>query len=221
MGWLRQTTDSSIGGKLIVAVTGLAMVGFVLAHLSGNLLVFGGPQAVNTYAEGLRKLGALLWVARIGLVAMALLHIVFAIKLNLANRAARPQAYAVKVYRSASFASRSMLLTGLLLLAYILFHLAHFTFRVTSPEVAALGESDVYQMIVLSFQQPLMAGLYIAAMILLGLHLSHGISSLVQTLGFNHPKYRRLVSAVGPTLGVLLTLGFSSIPAAVLLGLLK
>jgi len=221
MGWLRQTTDSSIGGKLIVAVTGLAMVGFVVAHLSGNLLVFGGPQAVNSYAEGLRKLGGLLWVARIGLLVMAALHIVFAIKLNLANRAARPQAYAVKTYRRASFASRSMLLTGLALLGYILFHLAHFTFRATSPELAALGEYDVYQMIVLSFQQPLIAGLYIVSMFLLGLHLSHGVSSLFQTLGFNHPKYRNLVGSIGPFLGVLLALGFSSIPAAVLFGLLK
>ena len=221
MSWLKQFTSSSLGGKAIVALTGLGMVGFILAHLSGNLLIFGGPEAINHYAENLHKLGGIVWAVRIGLVLMTLLHVVFAIKLNLANKKARPVAYAKKSYTKASFASRSMVLTGLLVLSYIVFHLAHFTFRVTSPAIAALGEFDVYQMIVLAFKDPVVALAYVVSMVLLGLHLSHGISSLFQTLGFNHPKYNPLIRRIGPVLGALLAAGYISIPVSVLLGIVK
>jgi succinate dehydrogenase / fumarate reductase cytochrome b subunit len=221
MSWLKQTLSSSVGGKTVVAVTGIAMVGFLVAHLSGNLLVFAGPEAMSEYAAGLRKFPVLLLAARVGLAVMAVLHILVAVKLNLANRAARPVAYAVKNYRKASVSSRTMVLTGLLLLFYILFHLAHFTWRLTSPEIGALGHYDVYAMLILAFSNPLMSGLYILAMIVMGMHLSHGVSSLWQTLGLNHPKYNPLLRKLGPISGILLAAGFISIPVSVLLGIVK
>ena len=125
MGWLRQTLNSSIGGKFIVAVTGLALVGFILAHLAGNLLIYVGPEALAAYAEGLRKYPAVLWGMRLGLIAATLLHIWFALKLNLQSRMARPVPYSKKHYVAATFESRSMVLTGLLLLFYALF-LSHY-----------------------------------------------------------------------------------------------
>lgn len=221
MEWCRQVWRSSIGGKFVVAITGLGLVGFLVVHMAGNLLVFAGPEAMTNYAQGLRNYPLLLWVARVGLITMALFHISFAVRLNLQNRAARPQAYAKKTYLQASFASRTMVITGLVVLAYALFHLAHFTFRATSPEIAALGPWDVYKMLVLSFTDPKVACTYLAAMAATGLHLSHGVSSLLQTLGCNHPKYQFVIRSLGPVVGGGVALGFGSIPLAVLLGFIK
>lgn len=218
MSWFKRTLNSSIGGKLIVALTGLGLVGFVIAHLAGNLLIFVGREALAEYAEGLRKFPALLWVARIGLIGMAILHIAFTIKLNLANKAARPVAYAKKTYRRASLQSRTMVLTGLTLLAYIIYHLLHFTWRTTNTEIAALGPYEVYDMLIIGFSNPAISLFYIIATALLGMHLSHGISSIFQTLGINNPKYNKLFKTIGPALGVILALGFISIPVAVMTG---
>lgn len=221
MAWFKQALDSSIGGKLIVAVTGLALVGFIVGHLSGNLLVFAGRDAINAYAEGLRKFPALLWGMRLGLIAAAVLHIYFTIRLNIRNRASRPQPYVKKVYARASLQSRTMVLSGLLLLFYAIYHLAHFTWRVTDPTIGALGHYDVYEMLVYSFKSPVMSVSYIVAMVFVGMHLAHGISSLFQTLGLNHPKYNPLIRSAGPVLGVLLAAGYISIPVAILLGIVQ
>lgn len=222
MSWLKKLSGSSIGGKFLVAITGLGMAGFLVAHVSGNLLIFtGSPEALAQYAEGLRKFPVLLNGLRVGLVLMTVLHVLFAIKLNLANRAARPVAYAKKNFLRASFASRTMVYTGLLVLFYAAYHLAHFTWRVTNPEIAALGPWEVYRMLLIAFQDPVQAGLYVAAMIVLGLHLSHGISSLFQSLGLNIPKYNSPIKMIGPAVGTLLALAYISIPVAVLLGIVK
>jgi succinate dehydrogenase / fumarate reductase cytochrome b subunit len=221
MGWVKQTLGASVGGKFIVAVSGLAMAGFLIAHLSGNLLFFKGPEAMAAYAEGLRHYLAVLWALRLGLIAATFFHVTVAIKLNLDSKKARPVPYARKSYLKASLQSRTMVLTGLLTLFYILFHLAHFTWRATSPEIAALGPWDCYQMLVLAFSNPLMSFLYIAAMVVLGVHLAHGISSLFQTLGIRQGKYDKLLGAVGPLFGAAVALGFISIPVSVLTGLMK
>jgi succinate dehydrogenase / fumarate reductase cytochrome b subunit len=219
MSWLKQTLGSSIGGKFIVAVTGLGLVGFLVAHVSGNLLIFAGREALATYAEGLRKFPQLLWAMRIGLIAMTVLHVGFAIKLNLASKAARPVAYVKKSYRRATFASRTMVYTGLLVLFYVIYHLFHFTWRTTNAEIAALGPWDVYDMLIIAFSDPLQAWAYIAAMVVLGLHLSHGVSSLFQTLGFNHPKYNLVIRCAGPATGIAVAAAYISIPVAVMLGI--
>lgn len=221
MSWLKQTLGSSVGGKFLVALTGLGMVGFLVAHVSGNLLVFAGrPEPLAEYAEGLRKFPVLLLLARVGLIAMAVVHVVLAVKLNLANRAARPVAYHKKNFIRASFASRTMVYTGLLILFYIFYHLRHFTWR-ADADLGALGPWEVYKMLIMAFQDPVQVGLYVAAMIVLGLHLSHGISSLFQSLGLNHPKYNGLIRKTGPALGGLLALAYISIPVAVFFGIVR
>lgn len=215
---------SSIGRKLVVALTGLGLVGFLLGHLAGNLQIFGGPEPLNAYAQTLKDLGPALWVVRLGLLAIALAHVVLTLRLAAENRAARGSRYAVERRIQASAGSRSMLLTGLVVLAFVLYHLAHYTWQVAHPEFAgrldAAGRHDVYSMVVGSFQQPHIAGLYVVALVLLGLHLSHGVSSVFQTLGFRHPKYEKLLTRAGPVFGALVAAGYLSIPLAVQAGLL-
>jgi succinate dehydrogenase / fumarate reductase cytochrome b subunit len=221
MSWVKQALSSSVGSKALVALTGLGLVGFLVAHLSGNLLIYAGPEAMNAYASGLRDHMALLVTARVGLIVMFVLHVAIAIRLNLANQAARPIGYAKKVYRAATWASRNMVLTGLLLLAYLLYHLAHFTFRLTSSEIKQYGHFDVYQMAVAEFHNPIVVATYVVSMIIVGLHLSHGIQSLFQSLGLNHGKYTPFLRKAGPALGWLLSVGFISIPVSVVLGIVK
>lgn len=218
----RGPLTSSIGRKLVVAVTGVLLVGFLLAHLAGNLQVFAGQDRLNAYAEGLRHLGALLWVARIGLIVIALLHVVLSLQIAAENRAARGTAYAVSNPVAATLPARSMALTGLMLLCFVLYHLAHFTWHFAHPEYSgrldAAGRPDVYSMLVASFGQPLIVLPYAAAMILLGLHLSHGASSFFQTLGWRHPRREKLLARVGPVLGTLVAAGYLAIPLAVQAG---
>lgn len=215
---------SSIGKKLVVALTGLAMVGFLLAHLAGNLQVFGGQEPLNAYAQTLQDIGPPLWVARLGLLALAGTHVLLALRLQAENGAARGAPYVVQRRQVATPAARSMLLTGLVVMAFVLYHLAHYTWHVAHPEFAGrldeAGRHDVYSMVVGSFGQPLIAGLYVVAIVLLGLHLSHGVSSVFQTLGFRHPRWERTLARVGPAFGTLVAAGYLSIPLAVQAGLL-
>lgn len=210
---------SPISKKIIVAVTGLALSLFLVAHLSGNLLLFAGSEAFDAYAEKLQSLGALLWVARLGLIAMAVLHIYFTILVTRENRLARPVGYQVKKSVRASFASRTMIFSGLLLLTFIVYHLAHYTFRVTNPEVDAL--TSKYEMVVKSFQNPAISGFYILAMLSLAFHTYHGVSSFFRTTGLFHPLYRKIFDRVGLVFAVLIAGGFSSLPIFVLLGCIQ
>lgn len=214
--------QSSIGRKLVAAITGIGLLGFLLGHLAGNLQMFIGQDAVNPYAAGLHDLGPLLWALRLGILAFALVHVVVTLKLAAENRAARPQAYAASGRVQSKTATRSMTLTGLLLLAFVLYHLAHFTWGLTHPEHAALrdalGRHDVYSMVVLGFQQPLLAGLYVVAMLLLGLHLAHAGSSVFQTFGLSSASENAFLRAVGPLLGTVLAAGYISIPLGVWFG---
>lgn len=220
MDWLKRTLNSSIGMKWTMGLTGLALFLFVLAHMIGNLQIYGPPELINQYAVNLRNLGPLLWVARIGLALMFIVHIASAIRLTQLNRSARPVAYAVTTPQVSGYAARSMLMGGLILLGFLLYHLAHFTLGLTNPELFGLhdaqGRHDVYAMVVLSFRQPLISITYILAMIPLVMHLSHGLSSVFQTLGANSPKYNYLFHAAGPVLGAIIFIGNVSIPLAVL-----
>lgn len=214
---------SSIGRKMVVALTGLGLIGFVIAHLAGNLQIFLGQQAVNAYAAGLRELGPLLWAARGGLVLIAVVHVVLALQLAAENRAARPVRYGVAGRIQSTGAARSMTVTGLMLLAFVLFHLAHLTWGLTHPELHALrdeaGRPDVYAALVASFRQPLLVTLYVVAMSMLGLHISHATGSVLQSLGCTSPRLCWLRRRAGPLLGTAIALAYIAIPAAVLLGL--
>lgn len=230
MSSLAVSLKSSIGRKILVAATGVALLGFVIAHMLGNLQVFLGPDALNSYAKSLKDLGPLLWAMRLGLIAVFVVHIALAVRLALENKAARPQRYVHDGRVQATTASRTMILTGLMVLLFVLYHLAHFTLGLTHPDHFASEEMvpslagevarhDVYSMVVLGFQSPLVSGLYIAAMALLALHLSHAVASVVQTLGWNDPSREVMVRRVGTGLAWIIFLGNTSIPVAVLTGL--
>ena len=221
MSWVLRAVTSPVGAKVVMAVTGLALIGFVIIHMLGNFLVYLGPEAINSYAEGLRKLGGLLWLARIGLLVAFVVHIAMAVKLTLANKAARPVGYQYKATVKASLASRLMPQTGFVILAFLIYHLAHLTFRLTDASFQELGPFDVYTMVVRSFSDPVVAGTYIVAMIALGLHLYHGASSLWQSLGINHPRWNKCLRMIGPVLGIVLALGNISIPVSIFLGIIK
>lgn len=208
---------------MIVALTGIILILFVVGHLVGNLQIFLGPDWVNGYAEHLRELGPLLWLIRGFLILCVLLHIYVTILLAIENRRARPVGYADKEHVKATFASRHMAMSGLIVLAFLIYHLAHFTVRVTDPRFALLKNDplnhyDVYSMMVYGFQNPWVSGFYVLGLFLLTLHLSHGSSSFFQSLGLNNKKLTPKLATAGRLFAWLLFLGYTSIPVAVLLG---
>lgn len=215
--------NSSIGIKIIVAITGGLLLLFVIGHLLGNLQVFLGQDALNAYGEKLRVFPALLWVVRLGLLAIAALHVTFTIRLALLNNAARPVAYSRKQAIKATLSSRTMVVTGLTVLAFILYHLMHFTFRVTNPAYQTLidahGRFDVYSMVVMGFQNVYISGAYIIAMLLLGYHLNHGIASVFQTIGWNTPRTQPFYERLAFVVASLIVIGNISIPVSILAGI--
>lgn len=204
----------------------MILILFVIGHLLGNLQIFLGPDWINSYAEHLRNLGPFLWIIRGFLLVVVLLHIYYTIQLAIENRRARPERYRRKDTVKATLASRSMAMSGLVLLAFIIYHLLQFTIRVTDPRFLTLpkdpsGHHDVYSMMVLGFSSPLVSGFYILAMLLLALHLSHGSSSFFQSLGLNNHKLAPRLDFGGKIFAWLLFFGYTSIPTAVLLGVVK
>jgi succinate dehydrogenase / fumarate reductase cytochrome b subunit len=227
---LAKIWHSSIGKKWLVALSGLALLGFVVAHLVGNLQMFSGPEKINAYAKFLHANQGALWIARTGLIAAFLLHVTATLSLVAANRAARPEKYQLNRHVQAKLSTRTMALSGLTVLSFVVFHLLHYTLRVTDPRFQpktaggpGLLESagDVYKMVILGFQSPLVSGFYILSVGLLSLHLSHGIRSALQTLGAESRKSSPLIQKGATLLSVALFAGYASIPAAVLLGFLK
>jgi succinate dehydrogenase / fumarate reductase cytochrome b subunit len=217
---------SSVGKKMIVALTGVVLIAFVIGHLLGNLQIFLGPEWVNGYAEKLRALGPVLWVIRIFLLVNVLLHIFYTISLAIENRRARPVQYKRKDHVKATFASRYMALSGLVVLAFIIYHIAHFTVRVTDPrflllKADPLNRYDVYSMMIYGFQNIFVSSFYVVGMFLLALHLSHGLSSFFQSLGLNDEKLNPRLAVTGRIFAWLIFVGYTSIPVAVLLGLVK
>ena len=219
--------NSSIGKKLIVAVTGLALVLFLAGHLIGNLLVFVGREAFNDYAELLHHAlhGAGVWIARIGLLTAVTLHIVATIQLTRENRAARTP-YAFDATVQASKSSRIMIWSGLTILAFIVYHLLHFTVHAgntygsyVDPDHLAktgLTRPDAWKMVIDGFSVWYVAAFYVIAMTLLCSHLSHGVASMFQTLGLRSKKSRPLIATISKGYALLIWLGFISIPIAIL-----
>ena len=217
---------SSVGKKFIVAITGIILILFVVGHLLGNLQIFLGPDWINGYAEHLRELGPFLWVIRVSLLVTVIVHIYVTIRLAIENRRARPQRYREKEHVKATFASRSMVLSGLIILAFLIYHLAHFAVRVTDPRFALLKNDplnhyDVYSMMVYGFQNIFVSGFYVLGMFLLALHLSHGSSSFFQSLGLNDKKWTPRLAFGGRILAWAIFVGYTAIPVAVLFGLVK
>jgi len=213
-----------------MALSGCALFLFVIAHLLGNLQIFLGPEALNRYGHFLQTTPELLWPARLGLMALVVVHIVCAAKLTAENRAARPVPYARHEIVAASYASRTMMMSGLILAAFIVYHLLHFTVmapgvNLTGRDFAARpafadlqGRHDVYKMMIVGFHQPVVSGFYLVAMGLLCLHLSHGVSAMFQSLGWKDRLYGPFLDRFAQAAALVIFLGYSSIPVAVLLG---
>ena len=211
---------------MMVAMTGIILILFVVGHLLGNLQIFLGPEWINAYSQHLRDLGPLLWLIRIFLLVTVILHIYFTILLAIENRRARPERYRDRNYVKASWASRHMVVSGLVVLAFIIFHLLHFTARKFNPQfpllkLDPLNRYDVYSMMVYGFQNIYVSIFYVVGLFLLTLHLTHGSSSFFQSLGLNNQKLTPRLALGGRIFAWLLFIGYTSIPVAILLGLVK
>ncbi len=213
---------SSLGKKFTIAVTGAGLYFFVIIHLIGNLGIFGGREVMNAYAAKLMSMPILLWTARIGLLAFFLVHIYTGVRLGLENRAARPKGYVKKNTVQATIASRTMVQTGLLILAFVIYHLLHFTVMAVHPEYKnlhdSLGRHDVYTMVVTSFSDWRVSAAYIVAMFFLALHLRQAFSGIFQTFGLSDERRLKMLSTLSLVFSIAIFLGYASIPAAVLLG---
>jgi succinate dehydrogenase / fumarate reductase cytochrome b subunit len=200
------------------------MLLFIVMHLLGNLEIYSGREATNQYGVFLRQFPKFLWSFRIALILAVILHVYFTISLNRRNQLARPVAYQEKHSRKASISSRTMILSGLTVLVFVCYHLAHYTLGITNPEfntlVDPLGRHDVYNMVIMGFANPIIAGFYILANGLLAMHLSHGISSAARTLGLSDPKLFGYVHITGAALAWIMAMLFISIPLSVMLGIL-
>jgi len=213
--------DAKIGKKAIVAVTGIVLFGFVIVHMLGNLQIFLGPEAINSYAASLREVPALLWTARAVLLAAVVLHIVFSIQLTLDANAARPVAYRGRKSVATTYAARTMKFSGPLLAVFILYHLAHFTWPGVAMGDYQHSPHDVYANVVRGFSVPWVVAIYLVAQVMLGLHLYHGAWSLFQSLGLNHPRYNRLREALPRALAFTVVIGNVVMPLAVLVGIVR
>ena len=249
MNLIKGIFNTSLGRKYIMAITGVGLFGFIIAHLLGNLLVFAGPAALNEYAKKLHDLGPLLWVARLGLLGMVGLHIWSAIKLTAANKQAREVPYKSDVLPvdghrrddiAVKFAARTMIFSGLIIVAFAFYHLAHYTWKV--PQINGVhddfetyyvqadmvtsansteGEQgknpvDVYRMVVTGFKVPWVTGFYVISVALLCIHLSHGLSAMLQTLGIKNKNTGKWVDKGAAIFAILLFLGYISIPLSVI-----
>ena len=214
---------SSISRKALMAVTGLGLLGFVIVHMIGNFQVYEGPDALNAYAKMLREMPALLWVARLTLLLLFAAHIYLGITLYLENRAARPVGYVRFQYEQANIATRTMLLSGLVILAFVIFHLLHFTLGTVQPEYFegrdAAGRHDVYAMVIHGFRNPVITVSYIVAQLFLGLHLYHAVPSMFQSIGWKHPRYNPLIEKLGLIVALLIVIGNISMPLSILFGI--
>lgn len=220
---------SSIGRKIIVALTGLSLVVFLAGHLAGNLLIFGGPEWINSYAYGLHSMPEVaLWGIRLGLAVVFAIHVWLTIQLKLENSAAR-EPYVFKNTITATLSSRYMIYTGLTVLVFLIYHLYQYTLRVgydPSHYMAYIADGsvetfNVYQMIVDGFSNVWCSAFYIIAVVMLFSHLRHGVQSIFQTVGLDSRKIRPVYNLIAIAYALVICAGFISIPVAVLLGILK
>ncbi|MCD6582353.1 MAG: succinate dehydrogenase cytochrome b subunit [Desulfuromusa sp.] len=218
---------STVGRKILMAVTGIMLVGFISVHLLGNLSVFWGSDAINAYAKHLHDLGPLVWVFRLVMLGLFAVHITFGVQLYLENRAATPDNYAVQKTLVTTFSAKTMVFTGLIVLTFLLYHLLHFTVQITNPAISAHnlplvdGHLDVFTMVTASFQNAFIALVYIVALIALTLHIYHGLSSWIQTLGWSTGTSQDKVTFIGKLVAIAYGLAYIAIPLLLLARIVK
>ena len=222
MGWIIDLYRSPLIKKAVMAVSGLALFGFVLFHMLGNLKLYQGAEKLNSYAEGLREFGApflahgqFLWIARSGLLVMVVLHIWSAWQLTLVNRRARPAGYAREQHQKSTYASRTMRWGGVIIAFFVVYHLLHLT---TGTVHSDFVPGDVFHNVVVGFSHPLVSAFYILANVALGLHLYHGLWSLFQSLGISGPRFDRIRQQAALAFAVVISAANISFPLAVLTG---
>jgi len=216
-----QLFSSTVGRKILMAITGQLMVLFVVVHLIGNSTIYLGW--LNAYAHHLHAFPPLVWIFRLVMLLFVGTHACYGILITLENNAANPGAYAVSRQLKATFSSKNMIWTGLLILVFVVYHMCHFTARLTPDIVANTlpdGGTDVFTMVVSSFQHGIIALIYVAAMIVLFLHLNHGIQSFFQTMGWHNDCSMPVISKVCRIIAVIFLIGYSSIPIVILTRLL-
>ena len=218
MGWFGTFYQSTIGQKMVMAVTGVVLLGFVVGHMLGNLLVFQGPASLNSYAELLKASGLILWTVRLILLGSLYLHISAAVTLTVRNRQARPEKYDRLETPVSTWSALTLRVGGVVLLAFVVFHLLHLTTGTLHP---AFSPTDAYNNVLIGFSIPAVAAFYLVAMAALALHLHHGVWSLFQTLGWNHPHFNPVRRRVATTLAVVVSVGFSAIVLAVAFGMVR
>ncbi|MGH7602723.1 MAG: succinate dehydrogenase cytochrome b subunit [Gemmatimonadaceae bacterium] len=220
MGRVRRFYGSMVGKKAVMGATGLIGVVFVIVHSLGNLLVFRGPDAINSYSHFLKSTGELLWTVRIILIVAVVLHVVAAVQLTQQSRAARTIGYKKREAQAATIASRTMRLGGALILVFIVLHILHFTTGTLRP-AGVFSAEDVYANVVSSFRIWWVALFYIVVMIFLGLHIFHGAWSSFRSLGITQPSERPLKHKLSLVVAVFVWAAFTAIPVAVLSGFLR
>ena len=218
MGWIGGFYRSTIGRKIVMAVSGIVLVVFVIGHMTGNLLAFQGRARLDAYSHFLQSSAPVLWSVRAVLLLAAILHVHSAMTLTMDARIARPRGYARREVLSSTVGARTMRWGGVLLLVFIVYHLLHFTTGTVHPDFV---RGQVYDNLVTGLSVPAVAVFYLVAMIALALHLSHGVWSLFQTLGVSHPHLERGRRALALLLAIVVPAGFAAIPLAVLLGWLR
>ncbi|HXE58738.1 MAG TPA: succinate dehydrogenase cytochrome b subunit [Gemmatimonadales bacterium] len=214
---------STIGKKIVMALTGLVLVGFVVAHMLGNLQALpwlGGEEKLNAYARFLQGLGGGLWALRIVLLVSLVLHVTAAYQLTRLDLGARPRRYVRKEPQASTVAARTIRWGGVFLLLFIVLHLANFTFGVINPN-RPFVHAEVYDNVVAAYRRWYFVVLYLAAMVALGLHLYHGVWGMLRTLGLEHPGYARGLRTVATVLAVIVSVGFAAIPIAVAVRLVR
>ena len=206
MNWLFNTLGSAIGKKLMMAITGLGFCGFLTVHLAGNLTIYGGKDSFNSYSDHLHAWGPLLTLAELGLAVFALVHIITGATLFYQNFRARPQRYSVnKSGGGRSLGSRTMPYTGVILLVFVIFHLLNFHFVDKSG-------TTIYEIVAGAFSDPLYVVIYVIAMVIAAVHVSHGFWSAFQTIGANHPKYMPLIMKISVLFSLIIGIGFGALP---------
>ena len=213
---LLQTT---VGKKALMAVTGVIWFGYLIAHMSGNLLIFAGPEPINDYSRFLHENVGLLWAARVVLIAALLGHIVASTQLTMQNLSARPIPYSRRDDVATNYAARTMIWSGPILLFFILYHVAHLTLGALPGH--PYDPHHVYNNLVYGFRIPWVSALYVLSMAAVALHLYHGVWSFFQSLGLSHPRYNPLRRQLATAITLLVVVGFLSVPVAVLSGYLE
>ena len=216
--------EAPIGKKVVMALTGVILFGYVVAHLLGNLQIFAGPDQINKYAAFLHNPAnaGLLWVARSALLLAVILHVVASLQLWRLKREARPVAYIKKDDPAANYASRTMMWSGPIVAAFVIFHVLHLTVGTVVP-LQEIGPNapNVRANVIAGFSNPAISAFYIVAMILLCMHLYHGLWSMFQSVGFSHPRYTPKLKKGAAIFAILIAIGNCSIPIAVMAGLVK